>query len=251
MLLAQTTQPAAGFPLLELFSLVASSASFVLAIVAIWLTLKLYHMSNQVSSDTKESVGSINSNVAKLDERFRDYHKETVTDARRFQDKTLALLQRHQPTAEEAAAQEKQHQEEKQRLIEGAAAGLRETLDATVAEREKAEVLLGQIREAMSLVAERTREATRAELASGRHDALMVTACVGVLQGRFRFVDDLVNLLRSAVPFASEAEVDIAIGTLVKRGVVSRPAGSPPMSLETDPQKAQAYLDEREAEAKC
>ena len=91
--LAQTVVDGSALSLWDGASLVGSVTSVVLAIIAILVTLKLYEMSNVITMQTKEAVGSIIANVAKLEEFFRTFHAETFRAYQADRDKVWALVE--------------------------------------------------------------------------------------------------------------------------------------------------------------
>jgi len=239
MLLSVTTQPVVvGYSAVEVLSIAASVASVLLAIVAIGLTMMLYRMSNQVSSDTKESVGTIKSNVAKLDELFREYHAKTMERAQRFEDRTLTMLEGRQPTTEEAAAQEAKRLEQQQRLVEEAMADLSARVAAAAQGQEKTEAVLADVREALVQVAERTREAAEEGQQTRRQQQLLT-----ILARRLLVIGPIEDMTLSGLstwlnwhveePVALD-DLLSALRELHRVGALQRPVGTPGDKLIVD-----------------
>lgn len=57
----------------------ASLAALLVAVLAIWLSMKFYQMSTQVSEDTKEAAKDIKSSVEKLENIFNLLYKDTFS----------------------------------------------------------------------------------------------------------------------------------------------------------------------------
>lgn len=75
---------------IELVSLIASVASLILAVVAIWLAIKFFNMSNEASKATTEAAKGIGASVERLENLFDKLYsdtftmmKDTVTDMRK------------------------------------------------------------------------------------------------------------------------------------------------------------------------
>jgi hypothetical protein len=74
----------------EIISLIASIASVILAVVAIWLSIVFYQLSSQLSESTKEAAKGIGSSVERLEKLFDKLYsdtfsmmRDTVTDMRK------------------------------------------------------------------------------------------------------------------------------------------------------------------------
>ena len=75
---------------IELISLIASIASLILAIGAIWLSIVFFRMSNEASKATTEAAKGIDASVQRLEKLFDKLYsdtfsmmKDTVTDMRK------------------------------------------------------------------------------------------------------------------------------------------------------------------------
>lgn len=75
---------------IELISLIASIASLILAVGAIWLSIVFFRMSNEASKATTEAAKGIDASVQRLEKLFDKLYsdtfsmmKDTVTDMRR------------------------------------------------------------------------------------------------------------------------------------------------------------------------
>lgn len=62
---------------IEMLSLVTGIASLALAVLAIWLSIKFYQMSNKSSEKINESSNNINNNVQKLEKMFDTMYSDT------------------------------------------------------------------------------------------------------------------------------------------------------------------------------
>lgn len=76
--------------LIELISLIASIASLILAIGAIWLSIVFFKMSSEAAHETKEAAKGIDASVQRLEKLFDKLYsdtfsmmKDTVTDMRK------------------------------------------------------------------------------------------------------------------------------------------------------------------------
>jgi uncharacterized protein YoxC len=63
----------------EIISIVASIASVVLAIIAIWLSIVFYKLSTTLSEDTKEAAKGIMSSVERLEKLFDKLYTDTFS----------------------------------------------------------------------------------------------------------------------------------------------------------------------------
>lgn len=75
---------------IDLISLVASIASLILAVGAIWLSIVFYKMSSQASHETKDAAKGIDASVQRLEKLFDKLYsdtfsimKDTVSDMRK------------------------------------------------------------------------------------------------------------------------------------------------------------------------
>jgi len=64
---------------IDLISLFATSASLVLAVVAIWLSVVFYKMSSQLSEGTKEAAKGIGASVDRLEKLFDKLYSDTFS----------------------------------------------------------------------------------------------------------------------------------------------------------------------------
>jgi uncharacterized protein with von Willebrand factor type A (vWA) domain len=64
---------------IELISLVASIASLVLAVIAIWLSVIFYRMSTELSESTKEAAKGIGASVERLEKLFDKLYADTFS----------------------------------------------------------------------------------------------------------------------------------------------------------------------------
>ena len=62
---------------IDIISLVAGIASLVLSILAIWLSITFYKMSNESSQEMNEASNNINNNVVKLEKLFDTMYSDT------------------------------------------------------------------------------------------------------------------------------------------------------------------------------
>ena len=76
--------------IVDVFSIIASALSLALAVIAIWLSIAFYRMSDKTAKDAEKASNNIDANVKKLETLFDklysgtfDMMRETVTDMRK------------------------------------------------------------------------------------------------------------------------------------------------------------------------
>jgi hypothetical protein len=86
----------------ELLSFTASVASIILAILAIWLSIVFYRLSNEASKSTTEAAKGIAASVERLEKLFDKLYSDTFSMMR----DTVADMRKHMWPEEETAEQE-------------------------------------------------------------------------------------------------------------------------------------------------
>lgn len=114
----------------QLASFVASGASVILAILAIWLSVVFFRMSNQASQNTNDAAKGIASSVERLEKLFDTLYSDTFSMMR----DTVSDMRKHVwPSTEDGSARMIASDEVEHRADQKIAA-LKETLDAQINE---------------------------------------------------------------------------------------------------------------------
>ena len=148
----------------ELVSLIASLASLILAVIAIWLSLYFYKSSSEMANQAKDSANAIESGVTRLEKLFDSLYtdtfsimRETVTDMRRHiwptEEEEASVLEQSQRIADEKIEELKESTEKE---ISALASSMGVTGDRLNELLEKVEVAIAQSRQADTEAQEET-----------------------------------------------------------------------------------------------
>lgn len=75
----------------EIFSIISSVASLILGLIAIWLSIQFYIMSDKAAKESEKSAKNIESNVSKLEKLFDKMYSDTFSMVK----DTVTNMQKH------------------------------------------------------------------------------------------------------------------------------------------------------------
>ncbi len=237
-----------SFTTLEVVSLAASITSVALAVFAIWVTLRLYSMSNAVSTGTKEAVGDIKSEVAELKESFRRQYSETFQAYRDDHARVWELVRLAKPTPEGDEARKAELEAKYNSVITALQDQAAQAAAKVDAETAQMATFRAEVDSLIRRAVEQTREVEAA--AARQRYALMSQVLKEILAHKVIPGEAISATLKKALGAAcpDKAAISDALKTLVRTGVVEvkqeySPWGSGPevYSLVDEP-SARAYL---------
>ncbi|KMY67278.1 hypothetical protein AAU61_10490 [Desulfocarbo indianensis] len=201
----------------SIVSFIATIASLLLAVVAIWLSLYFYKQSNELAEKTKEAARDIQSGVVRLEKLFDKLYEGTFS----MMKDTVSDMRRHmwpEDVADDAEAQEELEKKAEEK-IEAFRQEMAKEVASLADRQKKADGKLDATKEELQQLVEKaingSLEVEREVREENIRDAILQAVMEQTSMRGYVDVANLFNTLENRFPFNSLID---AIDTMAKEG---------------------------------